>query len=101
MSPKPNESNPKEQQHPQYTTDRHIVNGLMADNPTDYNLAELARLIMRYQGFPGAHDIQADLAKIMNRWKYTEETLFEKTREIHQSSEVYRNVSGRGGEDWS
>lgn len=101
MASNSDQSTRKEQQHPQYTTDRQIVNGLLADEPTDYNVAELARLTMRYQGFPGAHDIQADLAKVMNRWKFTENTLFDKTREIHQTTDVYRNISGRGGEDWS
>jgi hypothetical protein len=94
-------SGQKEQTHPQYTGDRQIVNALLADDPSDYNLAELARLMMRYQDFPGAYDIQSDLVKIMKRWNYTEETLFEKTREIHQTPDVYRNVGGRGGEDWS
>ncbi|MEL6224327.1 MAG: DUF3288 family protein [Cyanobacteria bacterium J06627_8] len=101
MASQSKSSTQKEQKHPQYTDDRQIVNSLMADEPTDYNLAELARLMMRYQGFPGAYDIQSDLTKVMNRWKYTEETLFEKTRDIHQTPEVYRNVGGRGGEDWS
>lgn len=94
-------STSKEQQHPQYIADRQIVNALLAGEPDDYSLAELARLIMRYQGFPGAYDIQADLKKVMNRWKYTEDALFEKTRSIHQTGGVYRNVNGRGGEDWS
>lgn len=95
------QSTQKEQQHPQYTSDRQIVNSLMGGEPSDYNLAELARLIMRYQGFPGAHDIQADLQKVMKQWKFTEDSLFEKTRELHQTGDIYRNVSGRGGEDWS
>lgn len=101
MASTPDEFTPKEQTHPQYSADRQIVNALLAGDPTDYNLAELARLIMRYQGFPGAYDIQSDLQKVMNRWNHTEDSLFEKTRSIHQTSEVYRNVSGRGGEDWS
>ncbi|MEM7771850.1 MAG: DUF3288 family protein [Cyanobacteria bacterium P01_E01_bin.6] len=101
MASNSDSSTQKEQQHPQYMADRHIVNTLLAEDPTDYNLAELARLMMRYQGFPGARDIQADLTKVMNRWKFTEDTLFEKTREIHQTPDVYRNVGGRGGEDWS
>ena len=93
-------SNTKEQQHPQYSSDRQIVNSLMAGDATEYNLAELGRLLMRYQGFPGATDIQRDLQKIMQRWKLTEDTLFEQTRAIHQKAEVYRNVGARG-EDWS
>jgi len=74
---------------------------LLAGEPTDYNIAELARLKMRYQDFPGAYDIQSDLDKAMKRWNLTEDALFEKTRELHQTTDIYRNVSGRGGEDWS
>lgn len=91
----------QEQQHPQYSTDKQVAMNLLAGEPTDYNLAELARLKMRYQDFPGAYDIQSDLEKAMKRWSLTEEALLEKTRAIHQTTDVYRNVSGRGGEDWS
>lgn len=91
----------KEQQHPQYNTDKQVAMSLLSGEPTDYNLSELARLKMRYQNFPGAYDIQADLDKAMQRWNLTEDGLLEKTREIHQTMDVYRNVGGRGGEDWS
>jgi hypothetical protein len=90
----------KDQQHPQYKTDRQVVSQLLAGEATDYNLAELARLITRYEGFPGARDIQADLKKALNRWQLSEDELFEKTRAIHQQSEVYKGL-GRGREDWS
>jgi hypothetical protein len=90
----------KDQQHPQYKTDRQVVSQLLADEATDYNLAELARLITRYEGFPGARDIQADLKKALNRWQLSEGELFEKTRAIHQQGEVYKGL-GRGREDWS
>ncbi|HSM81336.1 MAG TPA: DUF3288 family protein [Nodosilinea sp.] len=90
----------KDQQHPQYKADRQVVNQLLAGEATDYNLAELARLLTRYEGFPGARDIQADLKKAMARWGLTEAELFEKTRAIHQQGEVYKGL-GRGREDWS
>ncbi|QZZ19409.1 DUF3288 family protein [Leptothermofonsia sichuanensis E412] len=90
----------KDQQHPLWSSDRQIVNALLAGEPTDYNLAELARLRIRYDGFPGARDIQADLDKILTRWHLTEDTLHEKTRQIHAEAQVYK---GRGSqrEDWS
>lgn len=91
----------QEQQHPQYNTDKQVAMNLLAGEPTDYNIAELARLKMRYQEFPGAYDIQSDLDKAMKRWNFTEEALFEKSRSLHQTTDIYRNVSGRGGEDWS
>jgi hypothetical protein len=90
----------KDQQHPQYKTDRQVVNQLIAGEATDYNLVELARLMTRYEGFPGARDIQTDLKKAMARWGLTEAELFEKTRAIHQQGEVYKGL-GRGREDWS
>jgi hypothetical protein len=90
----------KDQQHPQWRLDRQTVDTLLAGEPTDYNLAELGRLRIRYQGFPGARDIQADLDKVLERWDLTEVALFEKTREIHAIAQVYR---GRGSQrdDWS
>jgi hypothetical protein len=96
----PDNSIAKDQQHPLWSSDRQIINSLLAAEPTDYNLAELARLRMRYQGFPGARDLQADLTKVLEQWQLTEEELFTKTREIHQTTQVY---SGRMNqrEDWS
>lgn len=92
----------KDQQHPMWQSDRAIVNTLLAEEPTDYNLAELARLRIRYRGFPGARDIQADLDKVMQQWSYTEAALYEKTRQIHAAGPVYK-VRGRKGEaeDWN
>ncbi len=89
----------EEQQHPQYHKDRQIVNILLAEKGTDYNLAELARLKIRYRGFPGAKDIQVDLEKILQKWELTEENLYEKTREIHRKGQVYKKHNN-DQEDW-
>ncbi len=95
------EQQQRDQQHPQAATDRQIVNSLLTGEPTDYNLAELGRLRIRYQGFPGARDIQADLEKVLQKWGLTEATLHEKTRQIH-ANQIYREVRGRrNDEDWS
>ncbi|MBD1844675.1 DUF3288 family protein [Cyanobacteria bacterium FACHB-63] len=90
----------KDQEHPLWKTDREIVNGLLSGEATDLNLAELARLRIRYNGFPGARDIQADLDKVLKQWNLTEDVLFEKTRKIHVESQPYK---GRGAkrDDWS
>ena len=50
--------------------------------------------------FPGARDIQADIAKAMSRWQLTEAELYARTQQIHQQAQVYK---GRGSqrEDWS
>ena len=85
----------QEQKHPRYTIDRGIVDVLLKEKPSDYNLTELARLIIGYRGFPGAKDIKRDLLVILNLWGYSEESLFEKTRQIHAAGQVYRGEQGR------
>ncbi|GGA22497.1 DUF3288 family protein [Okeania sp. KiyG1] len=89
----------EEQQHPQYHKDREIVNTLLTEKDTPYNLAELARLKIRYRGFPGARDIQKDLEKVLAKWDLTEEKLYEKTREIHRQGQVYKRQNNEQ-EDW-
>ncbi|EAW34369.1 DUF3288 family protein [Lyngbya sp. PCC 8106] len=89
----------QDQTHPQYKSDRATVESLIQGQQTEYNLAELARLKIRYRGFPGARDIQKDLEKIMQNWQLTEETLFEKTREIHAKGKVYTGGKEEQ-EDW-
>jgi Protein of unknown function (DUF3288). len=89
----------QEQKHPQYNTDRKIVGSLLEQEATDYNLVELARLKIRYRGFPGARDIQKDLERILEIWGYTEEILFEKTRQIHATGQIYRGKKN-DQEDW-
>jgi Protein of unknown function (DUF3288) len=91
---------PKEQQHPQWSSDRQVVNQLLTGEPTDFNCAELARMMVRYRGFPGGRDIQADLAKTLKRWGYSEETLYEKTRQIHAREAIY-TVRTNKKEDWN
>ena len=90
----------KDQTHPQYKTDRQLLNQLMAGDDSDFNLVELARLMIRYEGFPGARDIQKDLQKTLEKWQLSQDQLFEKTRAIHQQGDVYKGL-GRGREDWS
>jgi hypothetical protein len=92
--------NQKDQQHPQWSTDRQVVNSLLEGQLTDYNLAELARLRIRYRNFPGARDIQVDLDKVLTQWQLDEEMLLTKTRQIHQIAQVYRGRSNQR-EDWS
>ncbi len=91
----------KEQQHPQWRKDRQTTDRLLAGDPSDLNLAELARLKIRYRGFPGARDIQSDLAKLLQRWDLTEAALFERTRAIHAGPAVYQVRGNKNEEDWS
>jgi len=89
-----------EQQHPLYKSDRQIVDRLLQDNPTDYNMAELARLKIRYRGFPGAKDIKNDLEKVLQKWQMDEEQLFAITRQIHAKGLVYK-TRDNDNEDWA
>lgn len=94
------ETESKEQIHPQYKRDRETVDKLLSEEKTsDRGLAELARLKIRYRGFPGAKDIQNDLESMMTKWDLTEETLYEKTRKIHAKGKVFRGESNEQ-EDW-
>jgi hypothetical protein len=91
----------RDQRHPLYADDRSLVDQLLSiDQPSDRNLADLARLQMRYQDFIGARDIQADLLKILQKWRLDWETLFAKTRQIHAKSKVYATYADTK-DDWA
>ncbi|MCP9883877.1 DUF3288 family protein [Synechococcus sp. ATX 2A4] len=78
--PKPS---PESQSHPLYGTDRQVVDGLLAsDQPGDGQLVDLARLLNRYDGFPGAEDLRADLAKTLAHWGLSREELHRRTRAL-------------------
>ncbi|MCG6136267.1 MAG: DUF3288 family protein [Nostoc sp. LLA-1] len=91
----------KDQQHPLYNRDRPSIDILLAQEPTDYNLAELARLRIRYQGFPGARDIQKDLDKVLQQWGLTEAELLEKTRKMHDKGGIYKSRGKKEEQDWN
>lgn len=72
-----------EQSHPLHALDRDVVNRLLAvDPPGDCDLVDAARLLMRYQGFPGAGDLHDDLDRILRLWGIDRSTLHERTRAI-------------------
>ena len=49
------------QNHPLYSIDRDHLDRLLAnDSPSNVDIVDLARLHIRYQGFPGALDLQED-----------------------------------------
>ena len=71
------------QNHPLYLTDRDHVNRLLAKEiPVDRDLIDIARLLMRYEGFPGASDIKMDMLKALKLWGLTKEQLNSRTKEI-------------------
>jgi Protein of unknown function (DUF3288) len=92
------------QRHPQENIDRAIVNQLLESDPKEaMALAELARLLIRYRGFPGAAEIQANLERILTKWQLTEEELFAKTRELHNREQIYQVKAKKyqEQEDWN
>jgi hypothetical protein len=91
----------QDQQHPQEGRDVEVINRLLREEPNNYNLGELARLRIRYLGFPGARMIQQNLDTILQRWQLTEDQLFEQTRQLHSKGLVYRRGESQGQEDWS
>ena len=75
-----------DQSHPLYATDRDVVDRLLAaEVPADDHLVDAARLLMRYEGFPGAHDLSADLAKTLRLWGLSLEALHSRTRAIWEA----------------
>ena len=74
---------PQDQSHPLHALDRVVVDRLLAvQAPTDADLVDVARLLMRYEGFPGAPDIHEDLAKTLRFWGLSRDALHRRTREI-------------------
>ena len=72
-----------EQAHPLHATDKNIIDSLITkENPEDLDLINLARLINRYENFPGEIEIKNDIEKILKFWKITKNQLFSKTKEI-------------------
>lgn len=94
------QENPKTQQHPREALDRPVAERLLQEDMTDYNLAELGRLIIRYEGFPGAEGIKKLLAQALERWGLTEAELFERTRAIHARGGIYK-VGSNKRDDWT
>ena len=73
----------KEQTHPLHETDKNIIDSLIAkERPEEIDLINLARLINRYNDFPGEIEIKNDIEKILNFWKIDKNELFKKTRNI-------------------
>ena len=73
----------QDQNHPLYSIDRNHIDALLTrHSPTDDDLVDLARLLNRYDGFPGANDLQMDMEKIIKLWGLTKDELNLKTRKI-------------------
>jgi hypothetical protein len=75
----------QDQSHPLYNQDRSTVDRLLAAQaPADADLVDAARLLSRYDGFPGAFDLQNDLERAIRLWGLDLMTLQAKTRALWQ-----------------
>tara|TARA_B100000161_G_C33261471_1_gene285874 strand:+ start:40 stop:336 length:297 start_codon:yes stop_codon:yes gene_type:complete len=71
------------QTHPLHETDKNIIDSLIInEKPDDLDFINLARLINRYNYFPGEIEMKKDIEKILNFWKITKDELFLKTKKI-------------------
>ena len=69
--------------HPLHTTDKFIIDSLITkESPDDFDLINLARLIKRYENFPGENEIKEDMVKILKFWKIKKDNLFPLTRDL-------------------
>ena len=72
-----------QQKHPLHATDKNIVDSLISkERPEDYDFINLARLINRYDDFPGEIEIKDDIKKILKFWNITKDNLFLKTQKL-------------------
>ena len=83
-----------EQAHPLEASDRDLVDGLLAaTTPSDEQLVDAARLLIRYDGFPGAVALKADLEKVIKLWKLSRDQLNARVQQLWTAG--YR--PGQGG----
>ena len=76
-----------EQTHPLNLIDRKIIDSLITKEiPEDLDFVNLARLINRYNDFPGEIEIKNDIEKILKFWEITKKELFLKTKDIWSKS---------------
>ena len=76
-----------EQTHPLNASDKKIIDSLITKKtPEDYDLINLARLINRYDDFPGEIEMKKDIKKILNFWNITQDNLFLKTQKLWRNS---------------
>ena len=71
------------QTHPLHATDKKIIDNLIIkDSPQDFDLINLARLINRYDNFPGEIEIKEDIEKTLKFWNLSRDNLFSMTRNL-------------------
>ena len=76
-----------EQTHPLHSIDKNIIDSLITkEKPEDLDFINLARLISRYNNFPGENEIKNDIEKILKFWVISKNQLFTKTKNIWSKS---------------
>ena len=55
---------------------------LASEAPGDGELTELARLLIRYDGFPGAEDLQQDMQRLLTLWSLSRDELNHQVRAL-------------------
>lgn len=72
-----------DRKHPMQDQDRPIVDRLLAAaQPSEADITDCARLLMRYLGYPGARDIQHDLARSLSNWRMDTDQLYRRARKL-------------------
>ena len=72
-----------DQIHPLHLTDKNIIDSLIAkEKPENIDYINLARLINRYNNFPGETEIKKDIEKILKFWKINKNELTSITKKI-------------------
>ena len=72
-----------EQSHPLHAKDKKIIDSLITKvNPGDFDLINLARLINRYDNFPGEVEIREDIEKTLKFWNISKSNLFSITKNL-------------------
>ena len=76
-----------DQTHPLHSLDKNIIDSLITtEKPEDLDFINLARLINRYNNFPGEVEIKNDIEKTLKFWKITKNELFSITKNIWAKS---------------
>ena len=72
-----------EQIHPLHSSDKRIIDTLIIkEKPEDFDLINLARLVNRYENFPGETEIKEDIKKTLKFWNISREMLFSMSRKL-------------------
>ena len=84
-----------DQTHPLHATDKKIIDSLITKkSPEDFDFINLARLINRYDNFPGEIELKEDIQKTLKFWKITKDELFSKTRYLWANNYRPSNSDG-------